>query len=106
MTAVDYLQAAANEIAARAKLRDTPAGERSVAGAVDAFNALYQGQIRRRLYHGFPPLSETHGWELQSLLKKSRSAQGAYHEDDHTDDVGYTALAAEAAARGAREQSA
>ncbi|MCP1675488.1 hypothetical protein J2T57_002638 [Natronocella acetinitrilica] len=106
MNAIDYLQAAAFEMDSRAKQRDTPEGERSMAGAVRAFNALYHGQIEHRLMSGLPPLSETHGWELQSLLKKSRAAQGAYHADDYVDDVGYVALAAECAAREQAENPA
>ncbi|MCC5809900.1 MAG: hypothetical protein JJU06_05955 [Ectothiorhodospiraceae bacterium] len=99
MTAIDFLQCAANEMHARAALRDSPQGERSVAAAVQAFNVLFGHQVAARIREGKPPLSETHGWELQSLLKKSRSANGAYHEDDYVDGVAYASLTAESAAR-------
>lgn len=85
-TADYYLESAASEMADRAASRDTEDGERSMARAVTAFNALYGHD-----------LSETEGWQFMSILKKSRSAEGAYREDDHTDDVAYAALAAEAA---------
>jgi hypothetical protein len=85
-TADYYLEAAASEMADRAASRDMDSGERSMARAVAAFNTLYG--------HA---LSETEGWQFMSLLKKSRSAEGAYREDDHTDDVAYAALAAESA---------
>jgi hypothetical protein len=79
-TADYYLESAASEMADRAASRDTEDGERSMARAVTAFNALYGHD-----------LSETEGWQFMSILKKSRSAEGAYREDDHA------ALAAEAA---------
>jgi hypothetical protein len=85
-TADYYLEAAASEMADRAASRDAVDGERSMARAVAAFNTLYGHE-----------LSETEGWQFMSILKKSRSARGAYREDDHTDDVAYAALAAESA---------
>lgn len=86
-TADDYLLQAMEEMADRAASRDTGA-ERSMAAAVEAFNAIYG--------HG---LSETEGWQFMSLLKKSRGAGGSYREDDYTDDVAYAALAAESAGK-------
>lgn len=85
-TADRYLQAAADEMADRAAGRDTQDGERSMARAVSAFNALYD-----------QALTVTEGWQFMSLLKKARGAQGAYREDDYVDDIAYAALAAEEA---------
>jgi len=93
----DILIRAADEIEARATLRDCPGGERSMAKAMQAWWLIYGDNIRSR---GEP--TEAEAWELQSILKKVRGAQGAYHADDYVDDVGYCALAAEAAARAAR----
>ena len=87
-TADQYLQAAAAEMADRAASRDAEDGERSMARAVEAFNALY-GQA----------LTVTEGWQFMSILKKARGAQGAYREDDYIDDIAYSALAAESARR-------
>lgn len=84
----DYLAHAAHEMRDRAASRDQADGERSMAKAVAAFNALYGRD-----------LSEVEGWQFMSLLKKARGAGGAYREDDHVDDVAYCALAAEAAAK-------
>lgn len=86
-TADRYLQSAADEMADRAASRDAEDGERSMARAVEAFNALY-GQA----------LTVTEGWQFMSILKKARGAQGAYCEDDYVDDIAYAALAAEEAA--------
>jgi len=87
-TADRYLQAAADEMADRAASRDTQDGERSMARAVSAFNALYD-----------QALTVTEGWQFMSLLKKARGAQGASREDDYIDDIAYSALAAESARR-------
>ena len=86
--APDLLIAAADSIGDRATLRDQPGGERSMARAVAAFNAMYgQG------------LSELQGWQFMVLLKMSRSAAGRLHVDDFTDAAGYVALAGECAQR-------
>lgn len=86
--AEDYLNIAAAQMEDRAASRDAEDGERSMARAVDAFNALY----------GFE-MTETQGWQFMSILKKARGAQGEYREDDYVDDVAYCALAAEAASK-------
>ena len=88
--AADYLGQAHAEMEDRAASRDQPDGERSMARAVAAFNALYNTE-----------LTETEGWQFMSLLKKARGAVGSYREDDYTDDVAYAALAAESACRDA-----
>jgi len=81
-----YLEQADRELTDRAASRDAVDGERSMARAVEAFNALYGHS-----------LNETEGWQFMSILKKARGAEGGYREDDYTDDVAYAALAAESA---------
>lgn len=88
MNAVEYLEAAASDLADRAASRDTPSGERSMAKTVRAFNAL-TGHA----------LTETEGWQFMEILKIARSAGGEYREDDYTDAVAYSALAAESEGR-------
>ena len=82
------LRNAAQAIDDRAALRDCPAGERSMARCVAAFNAL-TGHT----------LSETEGWHFMSILKLARATAGGHHLDDHTDHAAYAALAGEAAER-------
>ena len=90
MKANDILLEQVDIMAARAALRDCPEGERSMAAAVTAFNALYGHN-----------LTETEGWQFQVLLKMARGSQGAYHSDDYSDQTGYSALAGESAFRAA-----
>ena len=87
-----YLNKAASEIEDRAKLRDTPEGERSMGKTVAAFNAIYGTE-----------LTETMGWNFQELLKMARSSGGMYHEDDFVDKTAYAALAAESAYKEAKQ---
>ncbi|WP_018865086.1 hypothetical protein [Thioalkalivibrio sp. ARh3] len=94
-----YLRRAAAEMRDRAASRDTPEGERSMGRCVAGFNAIYGDMIRRRIAEGLDPISETMGWQFQATLKMSRAAGGAYREDDYTDQVAYSALAAECAAK-------
>lgn len=96
-TADDVLRAAADEMTDRARSRDAPGGERSMARTVTAWWAIYGPSILTRGY-----VTELEGWEFMSILKKVRGAQGEYRADDYTDDVAYVALAAEAAAKGQR----
>jgi len=86
------LRQAADTIEQRGNERDQEGGERSMGRAVRAFWALYGEAILGRGY-----MTETEGWEFMSLLKKSRSAGGAYNPDDYLDDISYCALAAESA---------
>ena len=88
LNATDYMEQAAEQMEDRAASRDQEDGERSMARAVVAFNAIYG--------HA---LSETEGWQFMSLLKKSRGAGGCYREDDYVDDIAYAALAAESAGK-------
>jgi len=78
------LLAAAEAIRQRAALRDLPEGERSMARAIAAYNALTGGT-----------LSELDGWLFMCILKLSRATAGEAHIDDYTDLAGYAALAAE-----------
>lgn len=78
------LLAAAEAIRQRAALRDLPEGERSMARAIAAYNALTGAN-----------LSELDGWLFMCILKLSRATAGEAHIDDYTDLAGYAALAAE-----------
>lgn len=78
------LKAAADTILERGAQRDLPEGERSMARAVQAFNAL-TGQ----------KLSETDGWLFMTILKISRHQGGSFHRDDLQDGIAYLALALE-----------
>lgn len=86
--AVSILVDAADTLTERGKQRDRPTGERSMARAVNAFNALYGLQ-----------LTELQGWQFMVLLKMSRSsASHVLRIDDYIDQAGYAALAGECAA--------
>ena len=87
MNAADVLRESAAVIEQRAALRDKPDGERSMARAVAAFNALTGRQ-----------LTELEGWLFMCALKMSRATAGATHVDDWVDLAGYSALAAESVA--------
>jgi hypothetical protein len=86
--ATDILAAAADSIDDRAALRDQADGERSMARAISAFNAVHGTQ-----------LTELQGWNLMLLLKIARSTAGRTNADDYTDMAGYAALAGECAQR-------
>jgi hypothetical protein len=91
MNAVDVLEAAAGHMKARAATYDSPEGERSMARAVAAFNAITR--------HG---LTEAEGWLLMQILKDVRQWQAPGHHVDSSEDcVAYAALKAEALARDA-----
>lgn len=89
--AVSILRAGAQHIEDRAASRDLPEGERSMARAVKAFNAMFGTN-----------LTEVQGWQFMELLKMSRSAAGAHNPDDYEDAAAYAALAGEAAAHGSQ----
>lgn len=88
-TSEKLLRDAADIIAERAKLRDTPEGERSMSRAVDAFNGLVGGDKR---------LTELEGWLFMCCLKMARATAGGFHLDDYADLAGYAALAGECGA--------
>ncbi|MBN8921620.1 MAG: hypothetical protein BGP10_15860 [Rhodanobacter sp. 68-29] len=87
-SAPDILANAAAAIDQRAAARDHAQGERSMARAVHAFNAMYGCA-----------LSEVQGWQFMALLKMARSTGGKLHIDDYIDQSAYAALAGEAAER-------
>lgn len=88
MSAAGILRTAAEVIEQRGQLRDKPDGERSMARAVAAFNALTGKN-----------LSELEGWLFMSVLKMARATAGKPHLDDWTDLAGYAALGAECVER-------
>lgn len=91
LTAPAILARGAQALQDRAASRDQPNGERSMARAVEMFNA-YAGGDRR--------MSETDGWMFMVFLKAARAAQGKVNEDDYVDGAAYFALAGESATRG------
>lgn len=88
--AQELLLNAAQVIGQRGQERDT-GQERSMAAAVEAFNAI-EGTA----------LSERQGWAFMQTLKLVRAAStarnGRYNPDDYLDGAAYAALGAEAAA--------
>jgi hypothetical protein len=92
MKAPELLAAAAKHMADRAKTYDKPEGERSMAAAVTAFNAITGGVM-----------TESEGWLFMTCLKQVRLflAPG-YHADSAEDLIAYSALLAEAKEKAAR----
>lgn len=87
--ACEMLRRAACHMLDRAATYDAPGGERSMSGAIKAFNAITAYQ-----------LSESDGWLLMQLLKDARQWQRTdYHADSAEDCIAYAALKAEALAR-------
>lgn len=87
--AIAYLERAQELLGERGKSYDTDSGERYMANAVAAFNAITGGN-----------LSEGDGWLFMQIVKDARQWQRPeYHEDSATDCVAYAALKAEALAR-------
>ena len=82
--AADLLSSAKSALEDRGKERDKPNGERSMALAVDIFNAITGKD-----------LTEGEGWEFMIALKLARSKQGEFKEDDYIDLAGYAALLGE-----------
>lgn len=89
LSAPEILTRAADEMANRAAVRDSPEGERSMRRAVAAYNSI-TGQ----------GVTEVQGWLFMALLKASRGTGGGLHMDDWVDMAAYAALAGEAAGRG------
>jgi Domain of unknown function (DUF6378) len=86
ISAIEFLERAADLMLERGQEYDSPEGERSMARTVTAFNVL-TGNI----------LSEQDGWMFMLLLKLSRQAQtDAWHQDSSEDAIAYAALMAEA----------
>ena len=85
MKAHEILIEAAKILEERGKLRDTEQGERSMARAVQAFNALVPEKA----------LDEGDGWLMLCCLKMARATAGKPHIDDASDLAGYAALLGE-----------
>jgi len=89
-TAHDFLVKANELMAQRGQTYDQPTGERSMGKTVVAFNAI-TGQT----------LTEAEGWLLLQLLKDARQwSRTEYHADSAEDGVSFSALKAEALAKG------
>lgn len=89
-TAPGFLRRAAEIMELRGKQYDQPGGERSMNRTVQAFNAITGRDM-----------TEAEGWLLLQVLKDVRQWQRpAYHMDSAEDAVAYSALKAEALARG------
>lgn len=86
MKAQDFLATALNAMEERAQLRDSEEGERSMASAVKAFNAIRNTN-----------LTEEDGWAFMIFLKLARSTNGKFHADDYVDGAAYFGLLGEAA---------
>lgn len=80
----EHLDAVRTIIAARGEERDLPDGERSMARAVNIFNACTGVK-----------LSEADGWLFMQCLKLSRQRAGKFKLDDYHDLIGYAALQTE-----------
>lgn len=86
ISAIEFLERAADLMLERAQEYDTPDGERSMRSTVAAFNVL-TGNI----------LSEQEGWLFMLLLKLARQHQSpGWHQDSSEDAIAYAALMAEA----------
>lgn len=89
-SAADFLAKAGSLMTSRGKEYDKAEGERSMARTVSAFNSI-TGQS----------LTEAEGWLLLQVLKDVRQWQRPeYHADSAEDGVAYSALKAEALAKG------
>lgn len=87
-SASGFLRRADQIMEERGKTYDAPAGERSMARTVQAFNAITSND-----------LTEAEGWLLMQLLKDVRQWQRpGFHQDSADDCVAYAALKAEALA--------
>ena len=90
ITAPDLLQRAAEIMIERGRQYDKPEGERSMGAAVAAFNAITGRDLK-----------ESEGWLLLQVLKDVRQWQRPeYHQDSAEDCTAYSALKAEALAKG------
>jgi len=85
ISAIEFLERAADLMLERGREYDSPEGERSMGRTVAAFNVL-TGNI----------LSEQDGWLFMMLLKLARqqNAKG-WHQDSSEDTIAYAALMAE-----------
>ena len=85
MTPQQAAEKAMDTLAQRGKEYDKPNGERSMAAAVAAFNAIVGSGLK-----------ESDGWLFMLLLKQARQYQTPkFHEDSAIDSIAYAALHAE-----------
>lgn len=92
-SAPDFLTAAIGHMEDRAKTYDKPAGERSMAATVAAFNAATGHAV-----------TEEQGWLFMVFLKAIRTQQGVFRADNYEDGAAYFGLMGESAVM-ARELS-
>jgi len=86
-----YLNDAAKIMRERGKQYDSHSGERSMEQTVIAFNVITGKDI-----------SEAEGWLFMQILKDVRQwKKQEFHEDSAQDGIAYSALKAEALAKGA-----
>lgn len=83
--ATEFLKEAADQMAARAALRDNPEGERTAKKIAEVFNALTGHK-----------LTEVDAWTFLLIMKMVRGRSGKFHKDDGVDGCAYFALMAEA----------
>lgn len=86
--AVGFLEEAQAQMAARAKLRDTPGGERTAKKIAEVFNAITG--------HG---ITEEDAWTFLIVLKMVRARAGKYNRDDFVDLAAYSSLMGESASK-------
>jgi hypothetical protein len=85
ISAIEFLERAADLMLERGQEYDSPEGERSMGRTVAAFNVL-TGNI----------LSEQDGWLFMMLLKLARQQHSeGWHQDSSEDTIAYAALMAE-----------
>ena len=84
--AAGFLKEAQEAMELKAKLRDTPKGERTAEQIAKVFNAI-TGHT----------LTETDAWTFLLVLKLVRSRNGKYNRDDYVDLSAYSALMGECA---------
>lgn len=86
ISAIEFLERAADLMLERGQEYDSPDGERSMKATVAAFNVI-TGNI----------LSEQEGWLFMLILKLTRQHQcEGWHQDSSEDAIAYAALMAEA----------
>ncbi len=89
--AAGFLQEAKEAMELKAKLRDTPKGERTAEQIAKVFNAITGHN-----------LTETDAWTFLLVLKLVRSRNGKYNRDDYVDLAAYSALMGEHASSGVK----
>lgn len=87
--AAGFLKEAQEAMELKAKLRDTPKGERTAEQIANVFNAITGHE-----------LTETDAWTFLLVLKLVRSRNGKYNRDDYVDLAAYSSLMGECASAG------